>query len=88
MRRLGLERELSQAEEQVAKDHDRIAHQRGVVSNHDDEDLDGAIARAVLQQLKALQQIHIADRDRLLAMVSPGNNPPSGARSKSETAEN
>ena len=67
MARSALARELSQAEEQVAKDQDRIAHQRAVVSHHEDEGLDSAIARAILEQLETLQRMHVADRDRLLA---------------------
>ena len=67
MARSALARELSQAEEQVAKDHDRIAHQRAVVLHHEDEGLDSAIARAILEQLETLQRMHVADRDRLLA---------------------
>ena len=67
MPRSALVRELSQAEEQVAKDPDRIAHQRAVVSHHEEGGLDGAIARAILDQLGTLQRAHIADRDRLLA---------------------
>ena len=71
-----LARELSQAEEQVAKDPDRIAHQRAVVSHHEADGLDSAIARAILEQLETLQSIHIAERDRLLADAAqkgPGN---------------
>ena len=64
---LSLVRKLSEAEERVAKDHDRIAHQRAVVSRHEDEDIDSAIARAILEQLETLQRMHVADRDRLLA---------------------
>jgi hypothetical protein len=67
MPRSALARELSQAEEQVAKDPDRIAHQRAVVSRHEEGGLDCAIARAILDQLETLQRAHIADRDRLLA---------------------
>jgi hypothetical protein len=59
-------RELSQAEEQVAKDPDRIAHQRAVVSHHEEGGLDNAIARAILEQLETLQRVHVAERDRLL----------------------
>jgi hypothetical protein len=73
MARSALARELSQAEEQVAKDQDRIAHQRAVVSHHEDEGLDSAIARAILEQLETLQRMHIADRDRLLAEASGQN---------------
>jgi hypothetical protein len=62
-----LSRELSRAEEQVAKDPDRIAHQRVVLSHHEEGGLDCAIARAILEQLEALQRVHIAERDRLLA---------------------
>ena len=43
MPRSALERELSQAEEHVVKDPDRIAHQRAVVSRHEDDGLDSAI---------------------------------------------
>jgi hypothetical protein len=64
--RSALARELSRVEEQVAKDPERIARQRAVVSNHKQEGLDSAIARAVLEQLETLQRVHIADRDRLL----------------------
>jgi hypothetical protein len=88
MPRSTLARELSEAEERVAKNLDRIAHQRMIVSQQDDEGLDMALARAILEQLETLQSIHIADRDRLLAEVSLGNNPPSGARSKSEPTGN
>jgi hypothetical protein len=88
MPRSTLAREVSKAEEQVAKDRDRIAHQRMIVSQQDDEGLDGALARAILEQLETLQRVHIADRDRLLAEVSLGNNPPLGARSKSEPTGN
>jgi hypothetical protein len=65
--RSALARELSQVQEQVAKDPDRIAHQRDVVSNHEEGGLDSAIARAILNQLETLQRMHIAERDRLLA---------------------
>ena len=74
-----LARELSQAEEQVAKDPDRIAHQRAVVSHLEEGGLDSAIARAILEQLETLQRMHIADRDRLLAEASLENKPPSDA---------
>jgi hypothetical protein len=74
MPRSALERELSQAEEHVVKDPDRIAHQRAVVSRHEDEGLDSAIARAVLKQLEILQRIHIADRDRLLVEAKDQND--------------
>jgi hypothetical protein len=69
--RSALARELSQAEEQVAKDLDRITHQRVVVSHHEEGGLDSAIARAILEQLETLQRVHIADRDRLLAKAAP-----------------
>ena len=62
-----LARELRQAEEQVAKDPDRIAHQRAAISHHEEGGLDSAIARAILGQLETLQRVHIAYRDRLLA---------------------
>jgi hypothetical protein len=75
MPRSALARELSQAEEQVAKDPDRIAHQRAVVSHHKEGGLDGAIARAILDQLGTLQRAHIADRDRLLAEAALENKP-------------
>ena len=71
-----LARELSQAEEQVAKDPDRIAHQRAVISHHEPDGLDSAIARAILEQLETLQRMHIADRDRLLAKAALENKPP------------
>jgi hypothetical protein len=77
MPRSTLARELSQAEEQVAKDPDRIAHQRAVVSHLEEGGLDSAIARAI--QLETLQRTHIADRDRLLAEASFENKPPSDA---------
>jgi hypothetical protein len=76
MPRSALERELSQAEEQVAKDPDRIAHQRAVVSRHQEGGLDSAIARAILDQLETLQCVHIADRDRLLAEAAFESKPP------------
>jgi len=66
-----LSRELSQPEEQVAKDPDRIAHQRVVLSHHEEGGLDSAIARAILEQLETLQRLHIAERDRLLAKAAP-----------------
>jgi hypothetical protein len=74
--RSALARELSQAEEQVAKDPDRVAHQRAIVSHLEEGGLDSAIARAILEQLETLQSIHIAERDRLLADAAqkgPGN---------------
>jgi hypothetical protein len=71
---LSLARKLSEAEERVAKDHDRIAHQRAVVSRHEDEGLDSAIARAILEQLETLQRRHIADHDRLLAEAKNQNH--------------
>jgi hypothetical protein len=74
------DRKLTQAEERVALGYDRIAHQRKVVLEKDDEGLDGAIALAILGQLEILQGIHIAERDRLLAVTRHGNSPPSGAR--------
>jgi hypothetical protein len=46
MPRSALARELSQAEEQVAKDPDRIAHQREVVSHHEEGGLFASIGRA------------------------------------------
>ena len=76
MPRSALARELSQAEEQVAKDPDRIAHQRAVVSHHAEGGLDSAIARAILGQLETLQRVHVADRDRLLAKATLENKPP------------
>ena len=76
MPRSTLARELSQAEEQVAKDPDRIAHQRAAISHHAEGGLDSAIARAILDQLETLQRVHIADRDRLLAEAAPENKPP------------
>jgi hypothetical protein len=69
-------REVSQAEEQVAKDPDRIAHQRTVVSHLDEGSLASAIALAILDQLETLQRVHIADRDRLLAKAAFANRPP------------
>ena len=74
--RSALARELSKAEEQVAKDPGRIAYQRAVVSHSQEGGLDSAIARAVLDQLKTLQRLHIADRDRLLAKGTLENTPP------------
>jgi hypothetical protein len=56
------------------------------VLEKDDEGVDSSIALAILGQLKILQCIHIAERDRLLAETGHGNNPPSGARSKAEPA--
>jgi hypothetical protein len=88
MQRSSLVRKLSEAEELVAKDHDRIAHQRMIVSQHNDEGLDSEIARAILEQLETLQRIHVADRDRLLAEAALGNKPPSGAPSKSDPTGN
>jgi hypothetical protein len=76
MPRSAFARELSQAEEQVAKDPDRIVHQRSVVSNQEEGGLDSAIARAILDQLETLQRLHIADRDRLLAEAAHANKPP------------
>jgi hypothetical protein len=70
---LSLARKLSEAEERVAKDHDRIAHQRAVVSSHEAEGLDSAIARAILEQLETLQRMHIADHDWLLAEAKNQN---------------
>jgi hypothetical protein len=67
---------LGQAEEQVAKDPDRIAHQRAVVSNHEEGGLDSAIARAILDQLETLKSAHIADRDRLVAEAALENKSP------------
>jgi hypothetical protein len=80
MPRSTLARELSQAEEQVAKDPDRIAHQRAVVSHLEEGGLlDSSIARAILEQLETLQRVHIADRDRLLAEAALENKPPADA---------
>jgi hypothetical protein len=76
MPRSALARELSQAKEQIGKDPDRIAHQRAVVSRHEEGGLDSAIARAILDQLETLQRLHIADRDRLLAEAALENKPP------------
>jgi hypothetical protein len=76
MPRSALARELSQAKEQVGKDPDRIAHQRAVVSRHEEGGLDSAIARAILDQLETLQRVHLADRDRLLAEAALENKPP------------
>jgi hypothetical protein len=76
MPRSALARELSQAKEQVAKDPERIAHQRAVVSRHEEGGLDSAIARAILEQLETLQRVHIADRDRLLAEAALESKPP------------
>jgi hypothetical protein len=76
MPRSALVRELSQAEEQVAKDPDRIAHQRAVVSHYEEGGLDRAIARAILEQLETLQRVHIADRHRLLAEAALENKTP------------
>jgi hypothetical protein len=79
MPRSSLVRELSQAEEQVSKDPDRIAHQRAVVSDLEEGGLTSAIARAILEQLETLQRVHIADRDLLLAEAALENKPPSDA---------
>jgi hypothetical protein len=67
MRPSTLEQELTKAEERVANGCDRIAYQRAVISRHEHEGLDSAIARAILEQLETLQRTYIADRDRLLA---------------------
>jgi hypothetical protein len=40
-----------------------------------EEQVDGAIARAILDQLGTLQRAHIADRDRLLAEAALENKP-------------
>jgi hypothetical protein len=84
--RPALEQKWTQVEERVALGYDRIAHQGEIVLEKDDEGVDSSIALAILGQLKILQCIHIAERDRLLAETGHGNNPPSGARSKAEPA--
>jgi hypothetical protein len=61
-----LECELTKAEKWVAQGHDRVAHQRVVVLQHQDNGLDSAIARAILEQLETLQRTYIATRDQLL----------------------
>jgi hypothetical protein len=88
IKRPALERKLTQAEERVAPSYDRIAYQREIVLEKDDEGLDGAIALAILGQLEILQCIHIAERNRLLAETGHGNNLPLGAKSKAEPAGN
>jgi hypothetical protein len=75
-------------EEQVAKDADRIAHQRAVVSHHEEGSLDSEIARAILEQLETLQRVHIADRDRMLAEAALEKKPRPDAPSKSDQAGN
>jgi hypothetical protein len=74
VRRSSLQRKLTQAEERVSLGYDRIAYQREIVLEKDEERLDGAIALAILGQLEILQRIHIAERDRLLAETGHGNN--------------
>jgi hypothetical protein len=85
MPRSTLARELSQAEEQIAKDPDRIAHQRAVVSHIEEGGLDSAIARAILEQLETLQRMHIADRDRLLAEAALDNKLPNSDRTRTRS---
>jgi trehalose-6-phosphatase len=76
-----LERELTKVEKWVAQSHDRITHQRVVVLQHQDKVLDGAIARAILEQLETSQRTYIAKRDQLLEEIglrwinAPGSSP-------------
>ena len=64
-----LERELTKAEKSVAQSHDRVTHQRGVVFQHRDKGLDGAIAQAILEQLETVQRTYITNRDRLREQI-------------------
>jgi hypothetical protein len=69
MQHLTLERELTKAEKCVSQSNDRIAHQRAVVLQHQDEGLVSAIARAILEQLETSQRIYITNRNRLLEHI-------------------
>ena len=71
MHRSTLERELTKAEKWVAQGHDRVAHQRAVVLQHQDKGLDSAIAQAILEQLETSQRTYIASRDQLLEEIGP-----------------
>jgi hypothetical protein len=70
MNHLTLASELTKAEKCVSQGKDRIDHQSTVVLQHQDGELVGAIARAILEQLETSQRTYIANRDRLREQIA------------------
>ena len=60
---------LAEAEHHVAIGADHVARQRELIARLQRDGHDAAQAKQLLEQFEQLQQMHIADRDRLLAMV-------------------
>lgn len=56
---------LAQAERHVALGEEHIAKQRGIVADLERDGHDISAARDLLDQLEQMQELHVANRDRL-----------------------
>ena len=56
---------LAQAERHVTLGETHIAKQRAIVAELERDGHDARIARDLLDQLEQMQELHVADRDRL-----------------------
>jgi hypothetical protein len=56
---------LAQAERHVVQGEGHIAKQRAIVAELERDGHDARIARDLLDQLEQMQELHVADRDRL-----------------------
>jgi hypothetical protein len=66
MDRVMLKEHLAQVEEHIIKGEQHLARQRELVAQLEQHGRDSDQARHLLLQFEQLQDLHIADRDRLL----------------------
>ena len=65
MNRIDLELRLQEAECEVGRGEQNIAHQRGVISTLERGGHDARAAQMFLRRLESAQVRHVAERDRL-----------------------
>ena len=65
-----LKRHLRQAEEHIATGEKNIARQWELIAKLERDNHDTAHARAILDQFEELQEMHLADRERILRELS------------------
>ena len=69
---------LAQAERHVKDGEQHVARQRALIGDMVRNGRDAAVAIELLKEFEALQVMHIADRDRLVAELAQVNATASG----------
>ena len=64
-----LREHLALAEKHIAEGLDIIARQRGVIARLAENDADPKLAREILGVMERTQELHLADRERLLLLI-------------------